>query len=385
MSRKAVSDMTSESRGSSPGSIFEKAALRKRPRVNDGFLQNKRRYASSFIFGRHFRNFQQSSSPNEKLMFENSADVQFPTSEYIEDLNNHLETSLQSALTSDEYSFDERTPVSKTKRFNHGLQVWLKKFQYYSRQSPFHKMKSERNYSFIDKKILSSPVEELPEDAYSCYNQFRTQDFGEFFDTLKIKKSKYASDEIYISDLPPLHHLSYESFQELRGQLFAFPSFSVGSAHENKEFKLQLKISEILDIVEDESEDESKEEKNMVKLDDLKRSAKSTGSKTSGIEGNQIQSCSTENQFIEKISKLRDNTSSTSEERTDSVNSNGNPEVVNSIIQDDSTSVSTPEIVRQLHNDSIESGEEFELNSAQFKLIDTLSINDHVLTPMERE
>lgn len=366
---------------SSTSPISAKVLMKRRFRAStDSFQPNKRHYVSSALFGKNLRRSNQPPTSKDESRL-GSGDIQFPSVELAEYSNDAFDATIHSTLTSDLCSFQQATPVSKTKRFNHGIQAWLNKIQYY--RSPFHKLRPERDHSFIDRNILTSPVEDLPEDAYTCYNQFRTQNFSDFFDTFKIQKANYSINNVDITAFPPLNELSYENLQDLRDQLFALPPFSAGSVNTiSKEVTTSCKISEFLG---DDGEETKQNETKAIDTD-----SDSPKLEIQDFEAAQFPSSELENIVEEEKSSKSEpkkassppplnSTASEIESPTDS------QVVISSIDQETPTSTPTPEIIRHLVNDTIESGDQFELDSTQFRQVDSLSVNEHVLTPIERK
>lgn len=447
------------SRETSSDTTSVKVLLKKRPRESDeSFEQQKRHSFTSHLFGRgsrraqhHFQQqeystpeFQQRSQQN-LLKFENSADDLYPVGEYTEHPDQSCYSHLGSAPSSDMGSFSlNGTPISRTKRFNHNLQSWLNRFQYYSKKSPFHKLRSERNdLEFINENILSSPVEELPEDAFSCYNQYRTQNFRDIFDTLHIEKENKTprSQNVEVPVFSPLNELTFEQLQEFKEQLFGIPPFSEGSSCDvGQESNFSLKITEVSDENygnEQEDKDKSQsltpvsessavsntgttlkctyksnpttEEKSLNKVDVGDDTFKNDKELLSSFEASAIpQSEEPCPSLVYSNSPLDTNvnkalSSTTPLEQTplgstqlgstplNTIETASDPPLIESTesqLLDSAASqqtTPTPEIIKRLYDDSIATGEEYALDSSQFEKIDSLSIQEGVLTPLERK
>lgn len=366
----------------SPASIFEKAILRKRPAAfNDSNDNSKRHVLSSVIFGKNNpKRFQPEMRQTHQFRFDNSADEMFPSSDYTECTTNVFSVNVESPLTSDLCSYEQGdTPISKTKRFNSGFQLWINKIQYYKRQGPFNRFR--RNQGYGDVTAMTSAVEELPEEAYTCYNQFRTQNLTDFFETLMVKQASERSQEVDIPVYAPLNNLTYENLQELREQVFGLPPFS-GDSEIDLEQEL-ASTGKILEIV-DESENEAEPE--LMKSEDTNINTSSA----TGITAVETINALTDTQILADDQEKNDMSASTEavspqEALTSQAISSTESQPVESSGSQDVTQTPTPEIIRQLFNDTIHSGDQFELDSTQFKQIDSLSLNEAVLTPIERK
>ncbi|CAM9011433.1 unnamed protein product [Wickerhamomyces anomalus] len=328
---------------SSTSPISAKVLMKRRFRAStDSFQPNKRHYVSSALFGKNLRRSNQPPTSKDESRL-GSGDIQFPSVELAEYSNDAFDATIHSTLTSDLCSFQQATPVSKTKRFNHGIQAWLNKIQYY-------------------RKLKISVI---------------------FLTHLKFKKQIISINNVDITAFPPLNELSYENLQDLRDQLFALPPFSAGSVNTiSKEVTTSCKISEFLG---DDGEETKQNETKAIDTD-----SDSPKLEIQDFEAAQFPSSELENIVEdEKSSKSEpkkassppplNSTASEIESPTDS------QVVISSIDQETPTSTPTPEIIRHLVNDTIESGDQFELDSTQFRQVDSLSVNEHVLTPIERK
>ncbi|CCH46313.1 hypothetical protein BN7_5905 [Wickerhamomyces ciferrii] len=218
---------------SSPES--EKVVLRKRPRVGDEDLgKASKRLTLHKVFSKGIkRHYDYKPNP----LF--SAEQMNLTGDYTEDMIRVIDEGAESDIldSSDVYSYDqEGTPISKTKRL-HGLNKWLGKIHHYGKQTRLSKIRHKRSTSqFIHQKILNTPIEEeIPDDAYTCYHQYKTENFDKYFDTLMLRNqdTKEFSDRDQIPVYSPLNELTYENLQSLRKQLFTLPPMTGDSNSES--------------------------------------------------------------------------------------------------------------------------------------------------------
>lgn len=376
----------------SPGSIFEKAMLRKRPGVFNDNDNSKRHVISSVIFGKHNpKRHDPEARKGTPFRFENSADEIFTSSDYTECTANIFSVNVQSALTSDLCSYEQGdTPVSKTKRFNSGFQLWINKIQYYKKQGPFHRFR--RHHGFIDEKDLTSAADELPEEAYTCYNQFKTQNLTDFFDSLMIKQTSNRSQEVNLPVYSPLNHLTYENLQELREQVFGLPPFSGDSGIDlEQEFSNNGKILKVLDDENPESQDsmianlQTPSTINLTEVEDVDKSEERQGLAHDSDTQDEINSAGS--QGPQEINGECLVNSTESEPPQEGISG----ELVNSTesqpvaISGSEEATPTPELIKHLYDDTIHTGDQFELDSTQFRQIDSLSLHEAVLTPIERK
>lgn len=167
----------------------------------------------------------------------------------------------------------------------------------------------------------------------------------------------------------------------MREQVFGLPPFS-GDSEIDLEQEL-ASTGKILEIV-DESENEAEPE--LMKSEDTNINTSSA----TGITAVETINALTDTQILADDQEKNDMSASTEavspqEALTSQAISSTESQPVESSGSQDVTQTPTPEIIRQLFNDTIHSGDQFELDSTQFKQIDSLSLNEAVLTPIERK
>jgi hypothetical protein len=131
-------------------------------------------------------------------------------------------------------------PALKRMRGNNSFQEWVQSFQ----RSPTKKPRRLHFKWFSNSPISSDELKSselaldeqykfskdaLPDEAVSCYNQFKVRNFDELF-TSECKSEQNSADnikdDISVPDYSPLNDLSYDHLQRLREQIFSVPGFS---------------------------------------------------------------------------------------------------------------------------------------------------------------
>lgn len=209
---------------------------------------------------------------------------------------------------------------------------------------------------------FSDYVKNFPEEAFSCYNQYKTENFGKLFDLFD--SDSYSSSKglsISLIELPnfsPVNELDYENLQTLRNQVFSLPPFSA-----------DLDIDRIPSIYSNCSSDhnENNTETTIGDVNELSEhplSSVSLGlmSNFEDDENNSDIKTSTPTESIETIEP------STAERNS----GNSDPQKMSaaSTALSGNSAADTPDLISKIVNDSIKTGEEFVINSTELKVIE---------------
>lgn len=122
------------------------------------------------------------------------------------------------------------TPVSKTKKFNNGFQVWLNKIFYYKNHGTHnwfgYSRDPQRKGSVHFEQPKAEIAHDLPEDALSCYNQYKTIDFNTCYEQVKFELSSCDDNlRLCIPKFSPLNEMTYEGLQKMKEEFFGLPEF----------------------------------------------------------------------------------------------------------------------------------------------------------------
>jgi hypothetical protein len=164
---------------------------------------------------------------------------------------------------SDEHSnfFDAHPrPALKRVRGSNSFQEWVQSFQ----RSPTKKPRRLHFKWFTNSPISSDELKSselavgeqckfskdaLPDEAVSCYNQFKVQNFDELFTSESKSQQNSADnnkDDISVPDYYPLNDLSYDHLQRLREQIFSVPGFSFSGDEFDEGFQEKRSLLDLL-------------------------------------------------------------------------------------------------------------------------------------------
>ncbi|KAH3686902.1 hypothetical protein WICPIJ_002134, partial [Wickerhamomyces pijperi] len=165
-------------------------------------------------------------------------------------------------------------PIYKTKsKFNETFQRHFNKFhkKFQDMYDNYQKKRSSKSTKGKDSNANSggsndsSNFDNLPPDAFTCYNQFRTQNFNEFFERYSKDCSSDQSNGTPANDNIPvissINELTYEKLKDLQSQLFSISPFSSSS-------NLELNVLEELKNKEDSVVAGASPAKNVCEIND---------------------------------------------------------------------------------------------------------------------
>lgn len=200
-------------------------------------------------------------------IFETEDETNMNIDETHDSSNTSIENTDTESIISKNYHSDNLEsgiPIYKTKTtFNETVKLHFSKFHkrvqniyetYQKKKSSRANAKTQDGNAISTKNNDGSNFDDLPADAFTCYNQFRTQNFNDVFERYS---SGNTSNNTPINDNMPvlssINELTYEKLKDLKDQFLNISTFSSSSDLNLNAIQEENKTgSKICDINEEE-------------------------------------------------------------------------------------------------------------------------------------